>query len=77
MAKSRADSGRFQKVRRIVKARGGKGKFHALRKSGGGYKIIAKSTGKPLSKKPISRAKALAQLGAIEAAKHGGFKGGK
>lgn len=41
--------------------------FKAIRKSGNGYVVIAKSTGKPLEKKPISHAQALKQLAAIEA----------
>jgi hypothetical protein len=64
MGKSRAE---FTKA-----AKRAKSKFHALRKSGSGYKIIAKSTGKPLSKKPMSRADALSQLRAVEYFKHGG-----
>jgi len=45
--------------------------FHALRKSGKrGFKIVAKSTGKPLSKKPLTRARAIAQLRAVEYHKH-------
>lgn len=47
-------------------------RFKAIRKSGHGYKVIAKSTGKPLSKHPLSHKKALAQLGAVEAHKHAG-----
>ncbi len=45
--------------------------FKPIRKRGKGYKVIAKSTGKALSKKPLSRKKAGAQLRAIEAHKHG------
>jgi hypothetical protein len=53
------------------------GGFHPIKAIKGGFKVIAKSTGKPLSKKPLSRATALNQLRAVEAQKHGGFKGGK
>lgn len=51
-------------------------KFHALQKTkSGGWNVIAKSTGKPLSKTPhASRAEALAQLRAVEWSKHGGGK---
>lgn len=45
--------------------------FKAIRKAGSGYKVIAKSTGQPLSKKPLSHDRALAQLRAVEAHKHG------
>lgn len=47
-------------------------KFHAIRRTkSGGFDVIAKSTGKPLSKKPHgSRAEALAQLRAVEFSKH-------
>lgn len=45
--------------------------FKAIRKSGSGFKVIAKSTGQPLSKKPLPRATAVAQLRAVEANKHG------
>lgn len=49
--------------------------FKAIRKvkKGGatkGYRVIAKSTGKALSKKPLSRAKAVAQLRAVQFHKH-------
>ena len=37
-----------------------------LKKVKGGFKVIAKSTGKPLSKKPLSKKKAKKQLAAIE-----------
>jgi hypothetical protein len=47
-----------------------KGAFKALRKGKGGYRVIAKSTGKALSKKPLGRATALAQLRAVEFHKH-------
>jgi hypothetical protein len=48
-------------------------KFHAIQRSGKGFNVIAKSTGKPLSNKPhASRAEALAQLRAVEWSKHGG-----
>lgn len=46
--------------------------FHPIRKRGSGYVVIAKSTGKPLSKEPMSRAKAQKQLAAVEMHKHGG-----
>lgn len=46
------------------------GTFKAIRPVKGGYKVIAKSTGKPLSKKPLSKARAGAQLRAVEASKH-------
>ena len=39
-------------------------------KRGSGYVVIAKSTGKPLSKHPMSKAKAEAQLRAVEFSKH-------
>lgn len=46
-------------------------KFHAIRRTKDGFNVIAKSTGKPLSKKPhASRAEALAQLRAVEVNKH-------
>jgi hypothetical protein len=47
-------------------------KFHAIQRSKkGGYNVIAKSTGKPLSNEPHkSRAEALAQLRAVEFSKH-------
>lgn len=48
----------------------GNGSFKAIQKSGSGYKVIAKSTGKPLSKKPLSKQRALSQLRAVEANKH-------
>jgi hypothetical protein len=51
--------------------------LHPVQKSGSGYKVINKNTGKPLDKHPIPKARAEAQLRAIEANKHGGFKGGK
>lgn len=44
--------------------------FHAIRKRGKGTVVIAKSTGKALSKKPMSRKNALAQLRAVEFHKH-------
>lgn len=40
-------------------------KFKAIRRKGKGFRVIAKSTGKPLSKKPLSAAKAHAQLTAV------------
>lgn len=46
--------------------------FHPIRKIHGGFKVIAKSTGKPLSKHPLSKEKAGAQLRAVEYFKHGG-----
>lgn len=46
--------------------------FHPVQKRGSGYVVIAKSTGKPLSKEPMSRAKAQKQLAAVEMHKHGG-----
>ncbi len=45
-------------------------KFRALRKSKRGFRVIARSTGKPLSKKPLGKARALAQLRAVEFRKH-------
>jgi len=45
-------------------------KFTPIRKSGKGYKVIARSTGKPLSRKPLPKARAQAQLRAIEFRKH-------
>lgn len=46
--------------------------FKAIRdRADGKAVVIAKSTGEPLEKKPIPRARALAQLRAIEAKKHG------
>ena len=44
--------------------------FHAIHKRQGGEVVIAKSTGKPLSKHPLSPAKAHAQLAAVEFHKH-------
>lgn len=45
--------------------------FHALRQAkNGDYKVIARSTGKPLSKKPLPKKRALAQLRAVEFHKH-------
>jgi len=43
-------------------------KFHAIQRGkGGGFNVIAKHSGKPLSKKPHkTRAEALAQLRAVE-----------
>lgn len=48
-----------------------------VHRSGSGFKLFNAHTGKPLDKHPVTKADALKQLGAIEAAKHGGFKGGK
>lgn len=45
--------------------------FKAIRERKGGDVVIAKSTGKPLENHPIPRSRALAQLRAIEAKKHG------
>ena len=48
-------------------------KFKAIRKSGKkGFKVIARSTGKALSRKPLSHKRALKQLRAVEYFKHGG-----
>jgi len=45
--------------------------FHAIRDRGKGKAVvIAKSTGKPLEKHPISKARADAQLRAVEFHKH-------
>src|SRR6185312_2179201 len=44
--------------------------FHPEHKVKGGYKLIAKSTGKPLEKHPISKARVDAQLRAVEFHKH-------
>lgn len=44
--------------------------FHPVQKSGNGYVVIAKSTGKPLSHHPLPKATAAAQLRAVEASKH-------
>jgi hypothetical protein len=44
-------------------------KFHAIKRSGENFKVVAKSTGKTLGTHP-SRAKALAQLRAVEFSKH-------
>ena len=49
-----------------------RGEFHPLRRVHGGMKVIAKSTGKPLSKHPLSSAMAHKQLAAIEWRQHGG-----
>lgn len=46
------------------------GTFHPLRKVHGGMKVIAKSTGKPLSKHPLSPAMAHRQLAAVEFHQH-------
>lgn len=45
-------------------------KFRAIRKAKKGYRVIARSTGKPLSKKPLPKKRALAQLRAVEFHKH-------
>ena len=41
-----------------------------LKRSGRGYKVYSKKTGRALSKKPKSKAAAMRQLRAVEAAKH-------
>jgi hypothetical protein len=51
--------------------RGATTHFHALHQEKGGTVVIARSTGKPLSKKPLPRKRAIAQLGAIEARQRG------
>ncbi len=40
-----------------------------IRRSGKGFKVFAKGTGKPLSKRPMTKAKALRQLRAVEYSK--------
>lgn len=40
---------------------------YKVKKSGKGYKVITKTTGRPHSKKPLSKAKAKAQARAIYA----------
>lgn len=40
---------------------------YSVRKSGGGYKVTNKDSGKTYSKKPLSKAKANAQMRAIYA----------
>ena len=49
----------FKAIRKVKKAGAVKG-----------YRVIAKSTGKPLSKKPLSHVKAVAQLRAVEFHRH-------
>jgi hypothetical protein len=44
--------------------------FHPIRKVKGGDVVIARSTGKPLEKHPIPKARAEAQLRAVEMHKH-------
>jgi len=45
--------------------------FHAIQKAGDGkYNVIRHSTGKPINKHPESKKDALAELRAIEWAKH-------
>jgi hypothetical protein len=51
--------------------------FHPIKAIKGGFKVIQKGTGHAFSKKPQSKEVAQKQLRAIEAMKHGGFKGGK
>jgi hypothetical protein len=46
------------------------GTFHPIKAIKGGFRVIAKSTGKALSKKPLSKGTALAQLRAVEFHKH-------
>lgn len=45
-------------------------KFKAIRKRGRGDVVIAKSTGKALSKKPLTAKKAHAQLAAVLFSQH-------
>lgn len=40
-----------------------------IRKVPGGFKVVAKGSGKPLSKKPLTEAGAKAQLAAVEISK--------
>ena len=51
--------------------------FHPVKQVGAGWKVIDRQSGKPYSKHVQTKAVANAQLRAIEANKHGGFKGGK
>ncbi len=44
--------------------------FHPIQKRGKGFVVIAKSTGKALSKKPLTKANAAAQLRAVERSQH-------
>lgn len=44
---------------------------YSLRKRGGGYVVVTKATGRTHSKKPLSRARAMAQMRALYANEKG------